>query len=119
VPETNSVAPSACGTPEERDTGKPGSTGFSFLLPLFRSYFLKQMNLTPFFIFGRLFSGWRPCSKYTPRPMASSVYDTEAGEPVIKFASRAEADEMIAALQIEEVHSKLQQWAPDAVPLIF
>ena len=48
-----------------------------------------------------------------------AVFDTEAGEAVIKFASRAEADEMIATLQIEEVHAKLQRWAPDAVPLAY
>lgn len=46
-----------------------------------------------------------------------TVYDTDAGEAVMKFASRAEADEMIAVLQIAEVHAKLQRWAPDAVPL--
>ena len=48
-----------------------------------------------------------------------TVFDTEAGEAVIKFASRAEADEMIAALQIADVHAKLQRWAPDAVPLAY
>ena len=51
-----------------------------------------------------------------PAPDGFTVYDTEAGEAVIRFASRAEADEMIAALQIEEVHAKLKRWAPDAVP---
>jgi hypothetical protein len=40
-------------------------------------------------------------------------------ETVIKFASRAEADEMIAALQMAEVHAKLQRWAPAAVPLAY
>ena len=52
-------------------------------------------------------------------PDGFTVYDTEAGEAVIKFASRAEADEMIAALQIAEVHAKLQRWAPGAVPLAY
>lgn len=32
-----------------------------------------------------------------PAPDGFTVYDTEAGEAVIKFASRAEADDMIAA----------------------
>jgi hypothetical protein len=54
-----------------------------------------------------------------PAPDGFTVYDTEAGEAVIKFRSRAEADEMIATLQIEDVHAKLQRWAPDAVPLTY
>jgi hypothetical protein len=48
-----------------------------------------------------------------------TVYDTDAGEAVIKFSSRAEADEMIAALQIADVHAKLQRWAPDSMPLAY
>jgi hypothetical protein len=43
-----------------------------------------------------------------------TVYDTDAGEAVIKFTSRAEAEEMIAALQIVDLHAKLQQWTPGA-----
>jgi hypothetical protein len=54
-----------------------------------------------------------------PVPDGFTVYDTEAGEAVIKLASRAEADEMIATLQIADVHAKLQQWAPDAVSLLY
>lgn len=41
-----------------------------------------------------------------------TVFDTEAGEAVITFPSRAEADEMIATLQIEEVHAELKRWEP-------
>ena len=52
-----------------------------------------------------------------PAPDGFTVYDTEAGEAVIKFASRAEAAEMIASLQIADVHGKLPRCAPDAVPL--
>jgi len=48
-----------------------------------------------------------------------TVYDTDTGEAVIKYGSRAEADEMIAALQIADLHAKLQRWAPDAVPLTY
>jgi hypothetical protein len=54
-----------------------------------------------------------------PAPDGFTVYDTDEDEAVIKFASRAEADEMIATLQIEEVHAKLKWWAPDAVPLAY
>ena len=55
------------------------------------------------------------------RPAADgfTVYDSEAGEAVIKFDSRAEADEMIATLQIADVHGELQSWAPVAVPLAY
>jgi hypothetical protein len=38
---------------------------------------------------------------------------------VIKFTSRAEAEEMIAALQIADFHAKLQRWVPAAVPLTY
>lgn len=48
-----------------------------------------------------------------------TMYDTDAGEAVIKFTSRAEAEEMIAALQIADLHAKLQRWAPDAVQLTY
>ena len=41
-----------------------------------------------------------------------TVYDTDAGEAVIKFTSRAEAEQMIDALQIADVPAKLQGWAP-------
>jgi len=44
------------------------------------------------------------------------VYDTEADEPVMLFATRREADKLIATLQIEEVHSQLRRWSPDTVP---
>lgn len=54
-----------------------------------------------------------------PAPDGFTVYDTDAGESVIKFRSRAEAEEMIAALQIADVHAKLQLWAQDAVPLAY
>jgi hypothetical protein len=52
-------------------------------------------------------------------PDGFTVYDTEAGEAVVTFASRKEADEMIAALQIADVRAKLQRWAPDAAPLAY
>lgn len=44
------------------------------------------------------------------------VFDTEAAEPVMLFATRHEADKLIAALQIEEVHPQLRRWSPDIVP---
>ena len=42
-------------------------------------------------------------------PDGFTVYDTDAGEAVIKFVSRAEADELIAALQIEETRIRLER----------
>ena len=44
-----------------------------------------------------------------PAPDDFTVYDTDTGEAVVKFASRAQADEMIAALQIANAHAKLQR----------
>lgn len=52
-------------------------------------------------------------------PDGFTVYDTDAGEAVIKFTSRAEADELIATLQIEEAHAQLKTWSPDSVPTTY
>ena len=38
-----------------------------------------------------------------------------ADEPIIKFISRAEADELIAALQIQDVQAQLTRWSSDVV----
>jgi hypothetical protein len=70
-------------------------------------------------IFRRCFFGEAAMLEVQSALDGFTVYDTDAGEAVIKFASRAEADEMIATLQIAEVHAKLQTWAPDAVPLTY
>lgn len=67
-------------------------------------------------ISGASFFGVVAMLEVHPAPDGFTVYDTDAGEAVIKFSSRAEADEMIAALQIEDVHANLQRWTPDAVP---
>lgn len=67
-----------------------------------------------------LLADWRPYvvppdqTRVHPASDGFTVYDTDAGEAIIKFSSRAEVDEMIAALQIAEVHAKLQRWALDA-----
>lgn len=50
-----------------------------------------------------------------PNDAGLVVYDTDADKAVIQFASRAEADELIALLQIQELHSQLRQWSADAV----
>ena len=52
-----------------------------------------------------------------PAPDGFTVYDTDAGEPIITFPSRAEADELIAAMQIEDVHAQLASWSPNANPV--
>jgi hypothetical protein len=52
-------------------------------------------------------------------PDGFTVYDADAGEAVIKFASHAEADELIAALQIRGAHGQLKRWSPDAVPATY
>lgn len=43
-----------------------------------------------------------------------TVYDIEADEAVMVFASRPEADELIASLQVQELHAELQRWSPEA-----
>lgn len=47
-------------------------------------------------------------------PDGFTVFDTDADEPIIKFPTRAEADELIAALQIQDVHAQLKHWSPGA-----
>jgi len=54
-----------------------------------------------------------------PAPDGFTVYDVDAGEAVVKFASRAEADELIAVLQIQEAHVQLKRRSPDAVPTTY
>lgn len=50
---------------------------------------------------------------------AFTVYDTEADEVVMRFSSRAEADELVASLQVRELHAQLQRWSMDAVPSVY
>lgn len=45
-----------------------------------------------------------------------TVYDTDADEPVMLFATEREADDLIATLQIREVHAELSRWSPDRLP---
>ncbi len=54
-----------------------------------------------------------------PAPDGFTVYDADAGEAVITFASRAEADELVATLQIEEAHDELKLSSLDAVPTTY
>lgn len=51
--------------------------------------------------------------------MGFTVYDVDADEAVVKFDTRAEADELIAALLIQEAHAQLNRWSPDAVPPVY
>ncbi len=57
--------------------------------------------------------------KVHPAPDGFTVYDADAGEAVVKFETRAEADELIAALQIEEMHAQLKRSSLDAVPTTY
>jgi len=44
------------------------------------------------------------------------VYDGDADEEVMVFASRRDADAFVAELVIAEEHAKLQRWSLDRVP---
>ncbi|MBU6248461.1 MAG: hypothetical protein KGN77_11940 [Xanthomonadaceae bacterium] len=44
------------------------------------------------------------------------VYDGDADEEVMVFASRRDADAFVAELAIAEEHAKLQRWSLDRVP---
>ena len=66
---------------------------------------------------GHLFTARVPAMlEIHPASDGFTVYDTDADEPIIKFTTRAEADELIAALQIQDVHAQLKRWSPDAGP---
>ena len=48
-----------------------------------------------------------------------TVYDTDAEEPVMLFATEREAEELVASLQIRDVHAELNRWSPDRVPTVY
>ncbi|HUV97529.1 MAG TPA: hypothetical protein VMV98_08680 [Acidobacteriaceae bacterium] len=48
-----------------------------------------------------------------------TVCDTEADEAAMVFSNRAEAYELVASLQIQELHAQLQRWSVDAVPAVY
>ena len=48
-----------------------------------------------------------------------TVYDTDADEPVMLFATEREAEELVASLQIRELHAQLMRWSPDLVPTVY
>lgn len=50
------------------------------------------------------------------KPDGFTVFDTDAAEPIIRFATRAEAEALIVALQIQDLHGQLARWTPERVP---
>lgn len=57
--------------------------------------------------------------KVHPAPDGFTVYDVDADEAVVKFETRAEADELIATLQIQDTHAELRHWSLDKVPPVY
>lgn len=47
------------------------------------------------------------------------VFDTQAGEPVMRFADRRGADQLIAEIQVQELHNDLARWSPDRVSPVY
>jgi hypothetical protein len=43
------------------------------------------------------------------------VFDTEANEPVMRFVDRRSADQLVAEIQVQEVHADLARWSLDGV----
>lgn len=39
------------------------------------------------------------------------VFDTEAGEAVVRFGDRRDADQLVAELQVQDLHSALLGWS--------
>ena len=48
-----------------------------------------------------------------------TVYDTDADEPVMLFATEREAEELVASLHIRELHAQLMRWSPDLVATVY
>lgn len=47
------------------------------------------------------------------------VFDTQANEPVMRFADRSEADKLVAELLTADIHVQLLRWSPDRVPEVY
>jgi hypothetical protein len=54
-----------------------------------------------------------------PSPDGFTVYHTESNEAIVTFPRLAEADELIASMQGEEMHAQLARWSPDPVPAAY
>mgnify|MGYP007114755401 CR=1 FL=1 len=47
------------------------------------------------------------------------VFDTEADEPVMRFVDRRSADQLVAEMQVQEMHADLARWSPDGVSPVY
>lgn len=57
--------------------------------------------------------------KVHPAPDGFTVYDVDADEMVVRFDTRAEADELIATLQNQDGPVELRHWSQDKVPPVY
>ena len=57
--------------------------------------------------------------KVNPAPDGFTVYDVDADEAVVKFETRAEADELFSTLRSEGVPVELRHWSKDKVPPVY
>ncbi len=54
-----------------------------------------------------------------PSKNGFTVYDTDADEPVMLFTTEREAEELVASLQIRDLHAQLKLWSLDRVPNVY
>ena len=47
------------------------------------------------------------------------LFDTDAGQAVMRFDDRRAADQLAAELQVQELHAALECWAPEQVPTVY
>lgn len=57
--------------------------------------------------------------KVHPASDGFTVYDVDADEAVVKFDTRAEADELIATLQNQDAPVELRHWLQGKVPPVY
>ena len=47
------------------------------------------------------------------------LFDTDAADAVMHFDHCRDADQLVAELQVQELHAALERWAPERVPTVY
>lgn len=47
------------------------------------------------------------------------LFDTDPDQPVMRFEHRRDADQLVAELQVQELHAALERWNPDRASTVY
>jgi hypothetical protein len=47
------------------------------------------------------------------------LFDTDEDQPVMRFEHRRDADQLVAEMQVEELHAALERWNPHRAPRVY